>query len=39
MYTVFAKRYHDDRRTRTRTLTFESLDAVEAWMLKRSNPS
>ena len=39
MYTVFAEHYHDDRHTRMRTFAFDSLDAVEAWMLKRSNPS
>ena len=39
MYTVSAEYYHDDRHTRPRTMTFETLEDVEAWMRKRSNPT
>ena len=39
MYTVTAEHYHDDRHTRIKTLSFDSLDAVQAWMHRRSNPT
>ena len=39
MYTVTAEHYHDDCHTRIKTLSFDSLDAVQAWMHRRSNPT
>ena len=39
MYAVFAEHYHDYRHSRMRTIEFDTLDAVEAWMHRRSNPS